>query len=93
MFMELSARNILEGSKMGSNNSRLTAVIVFCTRTIEPTGSVIRKLHWGRMLSLVISVPSLEGHKIQYRMEIILPDLHSFSLPVGPFFTQKRSQF
>jgi len=90
--MELSAHTILDGSKMGSNNSRLIAVIVFWTRTIEPTGSVIRKLHWGRMVSLVISVPSLEGYKIQYRMDISLRDLHRFSLPVGPFITQKRSQ-
>jgi hypothetical protein len=87
--MELSAHTISDGSKMGSNNSRLIAVIVFWTRTIEPTGSVIRKLHWGRIVSLVTTVTSLEGHKIHYSRYIILRDLHRFSLPVCSFITQK----
>jgi len=91
--MGISAHTILDSSKMGSNNLRLIAVIVFWIRTIESTGSVIRKLHWGRMVSLVTIVTSLEGHKIHCSRYIILRDLHRFSRPVGSFITQKRSQF
>ena len=92
MFMELSAHTILDGSKIGSNNSRLIAVTVFWTRTIEPTGSVIRKLHRGRMVSLVTIVTSLEGHKIHYSSYIILRDFNRFSPAVGSLIIQKRSQ-
>ena len=91
--MELSAHAILDGSKMGSNNSRLIAVTVFWTRTNEYMGCVIRKLHWGRMVNLVAIVTSLVGHNIHYSRYIILRYFfYRFSLPVGSLITQKRNQ-
>jgi hypothetical protein len=93
MLMELPAHTILDGSKIGSNNSRLFAVTVFWNRTIEPTGSVIRILHWVRMASLVTIVTSLEGHKIHYSRYIILRDLHRFSLPVGSLLHKNEATF
>ena len=62
--MAFSAHTILDGSKIGSSNLRLMAVIALRTRTFETSCSVIRKLHCVWMVSLVIIFTNLEGHKI-----------------------------